>query len=235
MALSPAHLDASTATSFYDLGMGLGKFALLAFLSYPNLKKVVGVELAESRSFEKEKRDGSERKKESQTEKREEREERRERREKREKRRERRERKQKMNDLVIRYLLAVKALTLLAAHNPTLFRFERAGPDVARLTMCEGKEEGKEEGAKLEGTAEKTAERFLEIRRQNLYDCEDCLGPNGGDIVICEVLFWFFLSASLLLLLLFLCALFSPLSVFSLALPLFLSFFLSLSLLLSYR
>jgi hypothetical protein len=47
--LSPAYLDASSAEVLFDLGMGTGKAAILAFLSFPNLSKVLGIELAESR------------------------------------------------------------------------------------------------------------------------------------------------------------------------------------------
>jgi len=43
------HLNADDASSFYDLGMGLGKLCIQAFLMYPTLKMVVGVELARSR------------------------------------------------------------------------------------------------------------------------------------------------------------------------------------------
>jgi hypothetical protein len=43
------HLDLANATTVFDLGSGLGKLTLLAFLMYPNLKQVVGVELSPSR------------------------------------------------------------------------------------------------------------------------------------------------------------------------------------------
>lgn len=134
-ALSPEHLDAPAATSFYDLGMGLGKFALLAFLSHPGLTRVVGVELAQSR-----------------------------------------------------YKLAVNALALLASHNPSLFRIEKPNADVVRLWMSSSAE-SVQDGKQPEGksASNKPAQRLLEFRRQNLYECEDCLGPTGGDIVICEL------------------------------------------------
>jgi hypothetical protein len=44
------HLRAQAATILYDLGMGLGKLAMQAFLEFPNLKKVIGVELAHTRA-----------------------------------------------------------------------------------------------------------------------------------------------------------------------------------------
>jgi len=47
--LDKDHLCASSAKVLYDLGMGLGKLAMQGFLEYPNLDKVVGVELAYSR------------------------------------------------------------------------------------------------------------------------------------------------------------------------------------------
>jgi len=47
--LDKDHLHASSAKVLYDLGMGLGKLAMQAFLEYPNLDKVVGMELAYSR------------------------------------------------------------------------------------------------------------------------------------------------------------------------------------------
>jgi len=49
IALDRAHLDASTARTLYDFGMGTGKLALQAFLQYPSLKRVVGIEIAFSR------------------------------------------------------------------------------------------------------------------------------------------------------------------------------------------
>lgn len=48
--LDKEHLDAASATVLFDLGMGLGKCCMQAFLQYPNLAKVVGVELAYSRT-----------------------------------------------------------------------------------------------------------------------------------------------------------------------------------------
>lgn len=51
-ALDAQHLNAAAATSFYDLGMGLGKLAMQAFLAFPSLQKVVGVELARPRAQE---------------------------------------------------------------------------------------------------------------------------------------------------------------------------------------
>jgi len=50
--LDENHLNCSEAKYFYDLGMGLGKLAMQAFLQFPNLEYVVGVELAYTR-FEK--------------------------------------------------------------------------------------------------------------------------------------------------------------------------------------
>ena len=47
--LDSEHLNAAECKSLYDLGMGTGKFALQAFVQFPNLDKVVGVELAQSR------------------------------------------------------------------------------------------------------------------------------------------------------------------------------------------
>jgi len=44
------HLDAAGATVCYDLGMGLGRMIIQVFLQFPNLKKVVGVELCPSRA-----------------------------------------------------------------------------------------------------------------------------------------------------------------------------------------
>lgn len=43
------HLDASNAQVLYDLGMGVGKLCLQAFLQFPSLRLVLGVELAYSR------------------------------------------------------------------------------------------------------------------------------------------------------------------------------------------
>lgn len=48
-ALDSRHLDAGRATSVYDLGAGTGKVALQAFLQFPNLTKVHGVELSLAR------------------------------------------------------------------------------------------------------------------------------------------------------------------------------------------
>lgn len=48
-ALDPRHLDAARASSLYDLGMGTGKVALQAFLQFPNLARVHGVELSLAR------------------------------------------------------------------------------------------------------------------------------------------------------------------------------------------
>lgn len=48
--LDANHLNAGNARVLYDLGMGLGKAALQAHLQYPNLVKIVGVELAFSRA-----------------------------------------------------------------------------------------------------------------------------------------------------------------------------------------
>ena len=48
-ALDADHLDAASCKTLFDLGMGIGKFALQAFVQFPNLDTVVGVELAASR------------------------------------------------------------------------------------------------------------------------------------------------------------------------------------------
>lgn len=48
-ALDERHLDARRASSLYDLGMGTGKVAMQAFLQFPNLKRVYGVELSQAR------------------------------------------------------------------------------------------------------------------------------------------------------------------------------------------
>jgi hypothetical protein len=48
--LDADHLDVAHARTVYDLGSGLGKLALQAFLQYPHLEWVGGVELAQSRS-----------------------------------------------------------------------------------------------------------------------------------------------------------------------------------------
>lgn len=42
-------LDAKHATTIYDLGMGLGKLCIQAFLEFPNVTKVVGIEFSNSR------------------------------------------------------------------------------------------------------------------------------------------------------------------------------------------
>jgi hypothetical protein len=47
--LSANYLNAHDATVLFDLGMGVGKLVMQAFLQYPNLKYVCGVELAASR------------------------------------------------------------------------------------------------------------------------------------------------------------------------------------------
>lgn len=49
-ALGRDRLRASEGEVLYDLGMGIGKFAVQAFLEYPNLRKVVGVELSMARA-----------------------------------------------------------------------------------------------------------------------------------------------------------------------------------------
>ena len=46
------HLNAEKGTVLVDLGSGVGKLALQAFLQFPNLSKVVGVELSPSRVTE---------------------------------------------------------------------------------------------------------------------------------------------------------------------------------------
>jgi len=48
--LDSAHLDGSSASVMYDLGMGLGRLIIQSFLQHPNLKKVIGVELCPSRA-----------------------------------------------------------------------------------------------------------------------------------------------------------------------------------------
>jgi hypothetical protein len=48
-ALDSAHLNARNAKALYELGMGVGKLAMQAYLQFGNLEKVVGVELAETR------------------------------------------------------------------------------------------------------------------------------------------------------------------------------------------
>lgn len=52
LALDASHLDARAASVFYDLGSGNGKFAIQAFLQFPNLTRVVGVELTFSRGIQ---------------------------------------------------------------------------------------------------------------------------------------------------------------------------------------
>lgn len=47
--LDPAHLDAAHAASLIELGMGTGKVAIQAFLQFPCLLSVIGIELARSR------------------------------------------------------------------------------------------------------------------------------------------------------------------------------------------
>ena len=47
--LDAEHLNAARCKTLFDLGMGIGKFALQAFVQFPNLDKVVGIELAQSR------------------------------------------------------------------------------------------------------------------------------------------------------------------------------------------
>lgn len=49
-ALGRDRLRGSEGEVLYDLGMGIGKFAVQAFLEYPNLRKVVGVELSKARA-----------------------------------------------------------------------------------------------------------------------------------------------------------------------------------------
>lgn len=47
--LNKQHLAADHSRTMYDLGMGTGKMTLQAFLQFPNLRRVVGIELAHSR------------------------------------------------------------------------------------------------------------------------------------------------------------------------------------------
>uniref|UniRef100_A0A7S1CCX5 DOT1 domain-containing protein n=1 Tax=Bicosoecida sp. CB-2014 TaxID=1486930 RepID=A0A7S1CCX5_9STRA len=47
--LDTEHLHAARAQVLFDLGMGVGKLVMQAFLQYPNLKLIRGVELAYSR------------------------------------------------------------------------------------------------------------------------------------------------------------------------------------------
>ena len=51
--LDARHLDASKADTLYDLGSGLGKLVMQAFLQFPNLKKVSSylAQTSLSRSF----------------------------------------------------------------------------------------------------------------------------------------------------------------------------------------
>ncbi len=44
--LDSIHLDASRAHVLYDLGCGIGKLAVQAWLQWPHLTKVVGVEVS---------------------------------------------------------------------------------------------------------------------------------------------------------------------------------------------
>ncbi len=48
-ALGADVLNAAKATTLYDLGCGQAKLVLQAFLEYPNLQRVVGVELSQPR------------------------------------------------------------------------------------------------------------------------------------------------------------------------------------------
>uniref|UniRef100_A0A7S3NGR3 DOT1 domain-containing protein n=1 Tax=Aureoumbra lagunensis TaxID=44058 RepID=A0A7S3NGR3_9STRA len=48
-ALDERHMDARRATILFDLGMGTGKVPMQAFLQFPNLKRVYGVELSVAR------------------------------------------------------------------------------------------------------------------------------------------------------------------------------------------
>jgi SAM-dependent methyltransferase len=54
--LDASHLNAANATCLVDLGCGMAKLALQAFLTYRNLTSVVGVELCQSRFQEAKKR-----------------------------------------------------------------------------------------------------------------------------------------------------------------------------------
>ena len=49
LMLNKQHLAAAHSRTVYDLGMGTGKMALQAFLQFPNLRRVVGIEIAHSR------------------------------------------------------------------------------------------------------------------------------------------------------------------------------------------
>jgi len=48
-AFDTEHLDGSSAETVYDFGMGLGKLLLQVYVTFPNIKKLVGVELSPSR------------------------------------------------------------------------------------------------------------------------------------------------------------------------------------------
>jgi len=48
-ALGSKHLNASSARTLFDLGMGIGKVVIQAFLQYRNLEFVYGVELSAGR------------------------------------------------------------------------------------------------------------------------------------------------------------------------------------------
>jgi hypothetical protein len=48
-ALGSKHLNARTATTLFDMGMGTGKIPIQAFIQYRNLKYVYGVELSQGR------------------------------------------------------------------------------------------------------------------------------------------------------------------------------------------
>jgi hypothetical protein len=48
-AFDKEHLDGSNAKVVYDFGMGLGKLLLQVYLQFPNIEKLVGVELSPSR------------------------------------------------------------------------------------------------------------------------------------------------------------------------------------------
>lgn len=48
-ALGSKHLNAASARTLFDLGMGIGKVVIQAFLQYRNLEFVYGVELSAGR------------------------------------------------------------------------------------------------------------------------------------------------------------------------------------------
>jgi methylase of polypeptide subunit release factors len=48
-ALSSQHLNAATARTLFDMGMGTGKIVIQAFLQFRNLELVYGVELSAGR------------------------------------------------------------------------------------------------------------------------------------------------------------------------------------------